>query len=176
MKRAIIIFAGVVSLVIPLRGDAQTSAVRWWTINMGFAVGNSSNSKMKSAVGYGLVGRMTGPSSMVETGFLADTLLRGTIVSVGAREEVPGEYALHQNYPNPFNPSTTIWYELPTAGNVKLTVFDMLGQIVATLVSERKQPGTYTVQFDGSGLATGVFFYRLQAGTYVETKKLLLIR
>lgn len=176
MKRAFIIFTGVVSMVIPLRGDAQTSAVPWWTIDMGFAVGTSSTSTVKSAVGYGLVGRMTGPNSMVETGFLADTLQRGTIVSVGAREEVPGEYALHQNYPNPFNPSTTIWYELPTAVNVRLTIVNMLGQIVATLVNEMKQPGKYTLQFDGSGLASGVYFYRLQAGSFVQTKKLLLMR
>jgi hypothetical protein len=85
-------------------------------------------------------------------------------------------YALDQNYPNPFNPSTTIQYALPTAANVKLTVFNVLGQEAATLVNENKPAGTYTVQFDGSRLASGVYFYRLEAGTIVEMKKLVLLK
>jgi hypothetical protein len=176
MKRPFIIFAGVVSLVIPLKGDAQTSTVPWWTINMGFAVGTSSNSRVNSAVGGGLVGRMTGPSSMVETGFLADTLLRGTIVSVGVHEEVPGEYALRQNYPNPFNPSTTIKYELPKASDVRLTVFDLLGREVSVLVNERRDAGVHEVKFDASESSSGVYFFRLKAGDFVQTRKLLLLK
>ncbi|HMK38529.1 MAG TPA: T9SS type A sorting domain-containing protein [Bacteroidota bacterium] len=176
MKRILVIFAGVVSIVIPLRGDAQTSSVRWWTVNMGFALGTSTNSKVVSVVGNGLVGSLLGPSSMIETGFLVDTLLRNTIVSVESPGGVPGEFSLRQNYPNPFNPVTIIRYDLPVAANTRLTVFNTLGQLVATLVNEKQQPGPYLVQFDGSALASGTYFYRLQAGTYTETKKLLLIR
>lgn len=87
-------------------------------------------------------------------------------------------FKLEQNYPNPFNPTTTIRYELPTASDVKLDVFDALGRKVATLVNGRKSAGSYAVTFDASryALASGTYFYRLQAGNAVETKKMLLVK
>jgi hypothetical protein len=99
---------------------------------------------------------------------------------------IPDRFNLEQNYPNPFNPTTNIQFSIASAqsgsasgGNRQLTivkVYDVLGREVATLVNEVKEPGTYTVKFDGSNLASGVYFYRLLAGTYVETRKLLLLR
>lgn len=89
---------------------------------------------------------------------------------------MPNEYLLAQNYPNPFNPTTRINYQLPVAGNVSLKVIDMLGKEVAELVNETKEAGYYEVEFDASNLPSGVYFYRLQAGNYVETKKMLLLR
>lgn len=83
---------------------------------------------------------------------------------------------LAQNYPNPFNPSTTIRYALPARTNVTLTVFNTLGQSVATLVNGSESTGTHEVRFDGSGLASGVYFYQLRAGEYLTVKKLLLVR
>jgi hypothetical protein len=90
--------------------------------------------------------------------------------------ESPREFLLSQNYPNPFNPSTTIRFELPKASQVTLTVYDVLGREVSVLVNERRDAGDYEVKFDGSNLASGVYFYRLQAGSYVNAKKLLLLR
>ena len=89
---------------------------------------------------------------------------------------VPALATLSQNYPNPFNPSTTIKYELPKTLHVSLTVYDLLGREVSVLVHERKDAGVHEVKFDGSSLASGVYFYRLQAGSYVNTKKLLILR
>jgi len=89
---------------------------------------------------------------------------------------VPRTAELEQNYPNPFNPSTTIRYALPHKAQVLLTVFNTLGQQVATLVHRQEEAGIYEVKFDGSGLASGVYFYRLQTGSFVETKKLLLLK
>jgi hypothetical protein len=86
------------------------------------------------------------------------------------------EFELFDNYPNPFNPSTTIKFELPTSAHVSLTVFDILGREVSVLVNERRDAGVYEVKFDGSALASGVYFYRIQAGSFVETKRLLLLK
>jgi hypothetical protein len=88
----------------------------------------------------------------------------------------PEEFALLQNYPNPFNPSTTIRYGLPNRSHVSLTVYNTLGQQVALLQNGEQEAGYHEVKFDGSGLSSGVYFYRLQAGEVVQTRKLLLIR
>ncbi|MDH3252567.1 MAG: T9SS type A sorting domain-containing protein, partial [Ignavibacteria bacterium] len=99
--------------------------------------------------------------------------------SIGEDQEgLPKAFALEQNYPNPFNPSTTIQFAIPvgTYGRTSLRVYDVLGREVATLVNEVKQPGTYTVQWDARGLASGVYIYRLTAGEYVQTRKALLMK
>jgi hypothetical protein len=91
-------------------------------------------------------------------------------------EKLPSSFSLAQNYPNPFNPSTTIRYALPQRSQVTLTVFNTLGQLVATLVNESQDAGYHDLRFDGNGLASGVYFYRLRAGDFVVTKRLLLLR
>jgi hypothetical protein len=91
-------------------------------------------------------------------------------------EESPHTYALEQNYPNPFNPSTTIEYGIQERGFVTLKVFDILGREVATLVNGVEEPGYKTVRWDAGNVASGVYFYRLQSGSFVGTKKLLLLR
>jgi hypothetical protein len=88
----------------------------------------------------------------------------------------PKTFLLEQNYPNPFNPSTTIRYQLPVASEVKLEVYDVLGKKVATLVSERQAAGYYQYVWNANGLTSGVYFYRLQAGGFVETKKMMLVK
>ena len=89
---------------------------------------------------------------------------------------VPKEFSLGQNYPNPFNPSTTISYELPKKSLVTLKIFDILGREIETLVEGVEEPGYKSVRFNASGLASGIYFYRLEAGSFTETKKLLLLR
>jgi hypothetical protein len=90
--------------------------------------------------------------------------------------ESPREFLLLQNYPNPFNPNTTIKYALPKASQVRLSVYDMLGRQVSVLVNEKRDPGVHEVKFDGSGLSSGVYLYRLRAGDFVQTRKLLLLK
>jgi len=90
--------------------------------------------------------------------------------------QLPESFALYQNYPNPFNPSSVISYQLATNGLVTLKVFDVLGREVETLVDERQSAGGYSVKFNGTNLPSGVYFYRLQVGTYHDTKKLLLLK
>ncbi len=98
-----------------------------------------------------------------------------------ADDNLPKEYALSQNYPNPFNPNTTIAYALPKRSHVKITVINILGQEVVTLLNEDKPAGQYTavwagVNSNGRPVATGVYFYRITAGDYIETKKMLLLK
>jgi hypothetical protein len=136
--------------------------------------------------------------------YLAGAVLNGKVYGqilsdyiVGVKVEeplVPSNYSLSQNYPNPFNPVTTIKYSIPVdPANVgrrivsgkwetthrvvsTLKVYDILGREVATLVNEEKSPGNYEVKFDGSKFTSGVYFYRLQAGSFSQTKKLILIK
>jgi hypothetical protein len=89
---------------------------------------------------------------------------------------LPTDIVLEQNYPNPFNPSTTIRYGLPGKSHVTLTVFNTLGQQIAVLISREEEAGYHGVKFEGSGLSSGVYFYRLQAGDFVATKRLLLLK
>ena len=95
---------------------------------------------------------------------------------VASDDEAPMTFKLYQNYPNPFNPNTTIEFSLPRPGYATLKVFSMLGEEVATLVNDDLNVGTYTTQWNASGVASGVYFYRLQAGDFVDTKKLLLLK
>jgi uncharacterized repeat protein (TIGR02543 family) len=91
-------------------------------------------------------------------------------------EEIPTEFALQQNYPNPFNPTTTIRYAIPTDSHVTLLVFNALGQEISELVNNEKSAGFYDVTFDAAGLASGVYFYRIQAGNFVQTRKLMVVK
>jgi hypothetical protein len=89
---------------------------------------------------------------------------------------IPGSYGLKQNYPNPFNPSTKITYHLPKADNVRLTVYDVLGREIRTLVNEFRQAGVYDVEFNALEFPSGVYFYRIETDEFTDTKKMLLIK
>jgi hypothetical protein len=115
---------------------------------------------------------------------LRQTDLNGTVHELGTvtltitTAVAPREYSLSQNYPNPFNPTTVITYSLKESGDVKLELFDVLGRKVATLVNARQEAGSYTYSFNAAryGLSTGMYFYRLQSGGFVATKKMLLVK
>lgn len=89
---------------------------------------------------------------------------------------LPSQLKLYQNYPNPLNPSTTISFSLPRSSFVTIKIYNVLGQIVSTLLQERRVPGTYNVQFDASNLPSGVYYYRLSAGDFIQTKKMLVVK
>jgi hypothetical protein len=90
--------------------------------------------------------------------------------------ELPKAFNLEQNYPNPFNPATTIKYSIIKEGNVKLTVYNALGSKVVTIVNENKPVGNYSIQFNGSNLASGIYFYKLESGGYTDIKKFVLMK
>lgn len=99
-----------------------------------------------------------------------------TNTAIQQTDDIPSEFELHQNYPNPFNPSTAISYALSAGNHVNLKVFDALGREVATLISGSQSAGIHSVNFDASGLSSGVYVYRMEAGNFVQTKKMLLIK
>jgi len=91
-------------------------------------------------------------------------------------DEIPVGFKLHQNYPNPFNPSTVISYELRVTSFAKLIVYDVLGNEVSVLVNEKQNPGIYNIEFDGSNFSSGVYFYKITAGNFSETKRMVLLK
>lgn len=99
-----------------------------------------------------------------------------TDITEEKENSVPTEFNLSQNYPNPFNPSTTISYQLPTDGFVTLKVYDIVGKEVATLVNEEKPAGSYEAKFDASQLSSGIYIYRLSAGSFTKTQKMTLMK
>jgi hypothetical protein len=90
--------------------------------------------------------------------------------------DIPKTYKLSQNYPNPFNPSTTINYDLPKAGNVRLIVYDVLGKETNIIVNEVQKAGSYSITWDGSKFASGIYFYRIESGTFTDVKKMVLVK
>ena len=127
---------------------------------------------------YSLTAPCTAPYSGLTTGRVVNcgvniTPTTGVITPVS---NIPGKFSLSQNYPKPFNPTTNINYSIPKSGFVNLKVFDVLGREVATLVNGTKVAGNYTVDFDGSGLSSGVYFYRIEAGDFISMKKMMLTK
>jgi len=104
--------------------------------------------------------------------------MSGTLVGVNEQQGIPSAYELHQNYPNPFNPSTTITYTVPAATYAELSVFDVLGKQVASLVDGGVEAGTHQVNFDAqaSGLSSGVYLYRLATPSYVGTRVMTIVK
>ena len=98
------------------------------------------------------------------------------VVGVENDLNIPLVFNLEQNYPNPFNPSTTIKYSIRELSKVKLTLFNLLGEEVATLVNEEKYWGNYSVEFNAVSLPSGVYFYQLKAGEFINTKKMILLK
>ena len=97
-------------------------------------------------------------------------------VGISSNNEIANSYSLSQNYPNPFNPSTMIRYEIPVSNFVTLKIFDALGKEVASLVNEKQNAGSYTVDFNGSNLSSGIYFYRINSGEFIQTKSMMLLK
>ncbi len=121
--------------------------------------------------------RVSGVNQYGASDYSASGFVTGDLIStVETNNDVPKDFSLSQNYPNPFNPSTNFELRVASSEFVSVKVLDVLGREVATLVNEQRQPGTYSVRWSASGLPSGVYFYRLRAGEFVETKKMILAK
>ncbi len=155
---------------------AQNGRVSWSTFDMGFASPTGGNAQAISAIGQGFAAPAGSGNARVHSGFLASLMATGTTSVPGSEGGIPAAFSLSQNFPNPFNPSTNIQFSIVNRQLTIVTVLDLLGREVKTLVNEVKEPGTYTVNFDGSNLASGIYFYKLTAGEFVRVCKMILIR
>lgn len=109
-------------------------------------------------------------------GIDAINIVRNTVGIQGNENGIPKEYGLEQNYPNPFNPNTVISYQLPVNSFVTLKIYDLLGREIATLVDEQLKTGSHEMEFDGSNFVSGIYLYRIVAGTFSDTKKMVLVK
>ena len=94
----------------------------------------------------------------------------------GSGIDIPSEFALRQNYPNPFNPTTVFSYDIPSESHVNLSIYDINGRVVRILINEIQNPGYYSVQWNASGIPSGLYFYKIQAGTFFDVKKFVVIK
>jgi hypothetical protein len=139
--------------------------------------GSPSNDELAKDLAEEVNNQKTIRAGIVPVGGILYKGLSGTIDwRFDKNLEAPKSYALYNNYPNPFNPSTTIKYELPKTSEVRLSVFDMLGREVSVLVNERRDAGVHEVRFIASNFSSGVYLYRIRAGEFVQTRKLLLLK
>ena len=155
------------------RAENINGAMQNWN-KIGFVPGNGNSNSPKDysftdnpAIGNKYFYRLKQIDSDGQTEF-------SNVISIDLN--IPNKFALEQNYPNPFNPTTTITYSIPFDTDVELKIYDVLGKEVATLVKEFKDAGIHSIEFGASKLSSGVYLYRLQAGTFVQNKKMIVLK
>jgi hypothetical protein len=152
--------------------------LRRWTFGRAWGQFTGEVDVVTDSLGLTTVTNLEPPTQRVLTGARIDGRNYGSIMQVKNNSDLnlPAHMVLMQNYPNPFNPSTTISFSLPRTENITLKVYDLLGREVATLVEGRKEAGEHSVKWNAESFASGVYFCRLKAGDFVQTRKLVLVR
>ncbi len=170
--------------IVTLSGGAQASNIFWQVagqVNVGTTAEMKGIILCQTAIAINTGATLNG-IALAQTAVTLDanTVTKPSVVTAVKNGKVPQKFALYQNYPNPFNPSTRIQYSIEEAAQVSLKIYNVLGNEVATLVNSRQVAGSYTVSFNSNtgslGLSSGVYFYRLQAGSFISTKKLILLK
>ncbi len=173
-RMSITLLAAVPALVVTL-SDAQGQAqLRSWVFATGGGVMSGGGHTAVGTVGQSFVGYSSGVTYAASSGVWFGGVI--TDVDQAESDELPRVFALRQNYPNPFNPRTLIEYRLPKACHVDLRIFDLLGREMLVLVEGMQEAGNKSVALDASGLPSGAYFYRLAAGDFMATKKLVVVK
>ncbi len=141
----------------------------------GGSISGSTTNQIVSTIGEPIIGTSGNSLNQIQSGFwYSEDAITG--VDKNDENSIPKEFELMQNYPNPFNPTTTIIFDLPKQSHVILKIYNILGQEVKTLVNDTKNPGSYHLNFNAASLASGVYIYRIRAGEFTSTKKMMLIK
>ncbi len=167
---------------------AQELVLTWSSFGSGSAVGSSEGDLLYGMAGQVIVGLGSDGVNSSASGFYANPDVQSSILTSAGDQppEIPTEYGLSQNYPNPFNPSTKIEFALPVAGHVRLTIFNTLGQLVATVIDDEMAAGYQVALWNGRNdhgedVGSGVYFYRIVAASgnnpssFVQVKKMVLL-
>lgn len=172
-KKIITLLTILTVSVFTLSGLAQYSISNSVFSNGGVPISSATYS-LNSTVGQTLIGIMQNTSYQNEVGFWYSTRV---YVGIEAEEDqLPKKFELYQNYPNPFNPVTHIKYAVPKLSQVRIEIYNILGQKVRTLLNEEKPPGYYVVEFDASSLASGFYIYKMQADGFVNIRKMIVTK
>ena len=177
MKRNSGIYIFIIVLIIsnpvtPCFG--QNNKVDWYSFNSGYGLLSTASMQVNSIIGQQFIGQTGDGGTKIQSGFIS-----GIQIKIGVSDElrhIPFDYSLNQNYPNPFNPATTIKYTLSQSGDVSLMVYNLRGQEVALIFKGNMPAGNHQVTWDASNFASGIYFYRLQAGDFVQTRKMVLLK
>ncbi len=144
--------------------------------NSGGSIINDGQMTLVGSISQTAPGDVTNGTYTIQGGFWSGSILIATAVQPQSPLGLPTKFDLDQNYPNPFNPTTTIRYSLPEASSVRLDIYNILGQHVTTLVDGQQKAGYYQVHFQTEGLSSGIYMYRLQAGSHVMIRKMLFMK
>lgn len=172
----ILLISGGVFLVFVGAHSITAYTLNKWTISQAGGTANSANYRVYDAIGQtSVIGVSNSTSYQSRAGFLTGSEIP-TGIDNKFQQNGPYDFELYQNYPNPFNPSTTIEFTLPKPAFVALKIYNLQGEEVMTLMAQHCAAGMHQLNWHASGVASGVYFYRLEAGEYVQTRKLILIR
>lgn len=181
IKRQIVKFSFIFLIVLFwafANASAQTN-LNVDAITSGGGTSSSANVTLKGSVGQVFAATATGTNVNASAGFWPAVYLKGEVTAIGPKnpqQALPDKFSLDPAYPNPFNPTTTIRYALPQASKVRLTVYNMLGRQIKTLVNQQQKAGTHEVTFHSSQLSSGTYIYRIEAGDFIKVRKMTLLK
>jgi hypothetical protein len=159
--------------------QAQNFSIVNGVFGNGGSTGPGTSYQIFSTLGQPIVGKVTNTSYTLESGvghIVYGIRWTDVRIQIDYESSLPRDFRLDQNYPNPFNPATTIRFALPKQVPVSLTVYNLLGQSVSTLVESTLPPGEYQITLNATNLPTGIYLYRLRAGTFSQSRKLVLLK